>query len=496
MNNQTLRTTGLWAFRHFAIVLAAVFLFCAPNVDFVTHITWHDQQRSLQIVVLAAILFYLAFGRSRLLFGLQQTLCHGRRILVAAALFFLLGAISAAKAYLPEWAFLEWGLLLALMIFSAQIAADINASNPESAGRFLLWSLFAMATAYCVKSLMLYAVMVLVGLNLHMPFDVYELFSGFSNPRFFGQFAVMVTPFLVLPALFWGRSRSQRLAMGCVPAVWWMLIIASGSRGTWIALMAGAVLVFFHARSVALHWLRWQGTCALVGAGIYLMLFIVGPTILTSKFNAVLPLDRHQGWASLSFRDKLWGQSLQMIADHPWWGVGPMHFSWYPNGIGAHPHNAILQIIVEWGIPAALLLSVVLSLGAIAWWRHVGTVTNRQPGSPRTTICFALLAALSGAAALSLVDGVIVMPVSQMTLVLMCGWAWGLALSGDPGPRTLQDSKASWGIRLIACAAIFAIAQGVYPVAGKLSEREEAYLEAHPGSVLFPRFWVQGWIRD
>ncbi len=496
MSIQSISILVGWIFRHFAIVLAAVFVFCAPNVDFATHITWHDQQRSQQIVVLVACLLYLILTAPRLLPVMRMTMRHGYWIPTAIILFFLVGAISSAMAVLPEWAFLEWGVMLALILFAAQIAEEKRSSNVTDVEQFLLWVFFAMAVAYVVKSLMLYAVMVLVGLNLSMPFNVNELFSGFSNPRFFGQFAVMVMPFLVLPAMFWASSTAQRLALGSVPAVWWMLFIASGSRGAWIALMGGSALVFLLAGPCARRWLRWQGICALAGVVVYTILFVLVPTLLAESTGVVLPLDRHYGWASLSLRDVIWSQTVQMIADHPWLGVGPMHYSYYPNGIGAHPHNSILQIVAEWGIPAALLFVSVVTWGAIGWWRHVGTLVKSNPESPRTTIGLALLAALSGAAAHSLVDGVIVMPVSQLTLVLMCGWAWGLALSSSPSLPRSQAAGASWGVRLVAVMAVIAVLQGVYPVLGKLAQREEAYLEAHPGSVLYPRFWVQGWINE
>jgi len=44
--------------------------------------------------------------------------------------------------------------------------------------------------------------------------------------------------------------------------------------------------------------------------------------------------------------------------------------------------------------------------------------------------------------------------------------------------------------------AIFAIVHGVYPFAGNIFNHEQAYLDAHPNTALFPRFWVQGWINQ
>lgn len=480
--------------RHVVVFLGVIFVFGAPNVDFAAALSWHDGQRGLQILVLAASLLHFGcrgFGGAPIM---QPRMKYGSWALAAAAYFFLLGAMSSAIASLPSWAFLEWGLILALVIFSAQLAFAVSASDSTDIDGFLVWSCFFMAAAYCVKSIILYVVMLFVGSQYGMPLNVNELFPGFSNLRFFGQFSVMVTPFLPLPVLFWKPTPVRRLMIGGVFSFWWMLIIASGTRGAWISLAAGALIASLCAWPVALRWLRWHVAGATAGALIYAVLFIVLPTILASKFVAILPLDQHEGWATLSRRDELWALAIQMIAEHPWLGVGPMHFSWQPNGIGAHPHNAILQIAAEWGIPALLLSFAVVMAGVVSWRRNLQRICSEQPRSSRSMVCLALTSALTGAATHSLVDGVIVMPVSQMTLALMCGWAWGIILQGDFGPQSQPARKSLWKIQLIAATAMLAIFQGIYPVLGGVSKREQSYLDAHSSKVLYPRFWTQGWI--
>jgi putative inorganic carbon (hco3(-)) transporter len=183
---------------------------------------------------------------------------------------------------------------------------------------------------------------------------------------------------------------------------------------------------------------------------------------------------------------------VRFIAENPLLGVGPMHFAYYANTVAAHPHNALLQLASEWGIPAALLFTAVFAAGGLSFAGYVKRVTT-QADDHTALIAVALLAALTGAAAQSMVDGVLVMPVSQVTLALMCGWAVGVYFSGKatPAPCGTVEKTLCAGLILLAAGGVI---YGVLPEIGHLEQREAAYLAAHPGVQLLPRFWAQGWI--
>jgi putative inorganic carbon (hco3(-)) transporter len=108
----------------------------------------------------------------------------------------------------------------------------------------------------------------------------------------------------------------------------------------------------------------------------------------------------------------------------------------------------------------------------------------------------ALLAALAGAAAQSMVDGILVMPVSQTLLVLLCGWAIGLYF--DERGRTAHGGIIGrTAMAAVTLIAAIVVAWGVTPEIGRIAEREEAYLAAYPPENpalpnLMPRFWTQG----
>jgi putative inorganic carbon (HCO3(-)) transporter len=110
-----------------------------------------------------------------------------------------------------------------------------------------------------------------------------------------------------------------------------------------------------------------------------------------------------------------------------------------------------------------------------------------------------LFAALVAAAAQSLVDGVIVMPYSQVFLMLIVGWSMGWYYStNDHASYKLAVSdkaalKMAIGTPIVAAGLFVIIVCTVFPEILHLQEREKTFA-AHNGNYFSPRFWRQGWI--
>lgn len=409
-----------------------------------------------------------------------------RRALSAA---FALGALSSLIASQPRWAFLEWGMLLLLTVLVLGVAAGRRALGEKADPVFALL-LYATALAYAAKTMAVYVSMLLVGPEYGMAFDVRELYTGFSNIRFFGHVQTMVLPFLVLPVMWWGTTRTRAMLLWSIPAFWWMLAIGSGTRGTWIALLIGGIVAWVFGHQQGRRLITWQFKALVCGALAYAILILLIPELL-SRPTAFL--HRTDDIISFSHRELLWAASLKMTAAHPWLGAGPLHFSNVWNPVAAHPHNAVLQLMAEWGLPAALLFTLVFAAAGLKWALRVRTVTVIHPESPGSMTAVALLVALTGAAAQAMVDGMIVMPVSQTLLALLCGWAIGHC----PAPVATEVSRIRLLPHLIvAMFAAGAVAYGVYLDAPRLEQREQAYWAQRPGENLLPRFWTQGWIYE
>ena len=470
-------------------LVAGVFLFLAPNHDFVYALTSHDGQRLAQLVVLVLMLGCLL--RPTAWRGVTG-ICGGlpRVGLCGLGLTLLLGVLSSATAPLPRWAFLDWGLSVLLLVLAFAVAAE-RCRLGKALDVGLTGLLFSMAAAYSVTALSIYCAMLLVTPAYGIGFDMRELYATFSNVRFFGHIQTMALPFLVLPALWWGHRRWQRLLLWSVPVIWWMLAIGSGTRGTWVALLVGAVAALAYGGTAGRRWL--QGQIFAFGIGLLgYAIFMLGLPLLID-----LPptfLHRAGDILSLSRREDLWLGGVQQVLANPLLGIGPMHYAYWSGEIAAHPHNAVLQWAAEWGLPAALLMTAVWAWGGLAfaaWVRNMALADDDRGRMFRS----ALLAALAGASAQAMVDGVLVMPVSQVMFAVLAGWALG-SMRSTPGAHA-AGLAPRLALAVVVLAAAAAVAHGVRPEIGRIAERQKAYQAVHgQDRILLPRFWTLGNIRE
>lgn len=472
------------------LLAVAAYIFLASNVDFAANLQWHDGQRLGQLVLLAVLALGLLWpGAVLRLVDTWMLLSNWIRAALLAA--FMLGFVSSLMAPLPRWALLEWGMLWLLLIMAMSVAAQrYRAGDRFDEGLVLLF--YATALAYAVNSGMVYLAMLQVG-----PFfNVRELYVSFSNVRFFGHIQTMLLPFLPLPAIWWGTTRVRLVLLSIVPVLWWMLAVASGTRGTWIALLIGIGVAAVFCGVVSRRWIKWQLGGFLGGVFCYGIFIWAVPQFLEQPTWFI---HRSEDIVSLSSRELLWTGAMTFTAQHPLFGIGPMHFAYFSSVVGAHPHSVLLQWLAEWGIPAALLMTGVFAHAGLVFAGHVRQIP-KSAENDREWTKIALLAALAGGAAQAMVDGVLIMPISQTLLALMCGWAIGMYFEKHrlAGRRHVLHYSCIVVITIIAAGVVVC---GVMPEIGRLAEREQAYLAAHPPvdpslPRLFPRFWTQGWINE
>jgi putative inorganic carbon (HCO3(-)) transporter len=297
--------------------------------------------------------------------------------------------------------------------------------------------------------------------------------------------ACMVIPLLAYPVLIGEGTRAQRWGVFALLALWWMLAIASGSRGTWVALAVAAVVLVALAWHACAGWLRIQLMALGVGAVLFAVLFVGVPAWLArdakveNRLSNILDLDR---------RGELWAMAWAQIQAHPWLGIGPMHLAAIPTKVAAHPHNAVLQFAAEWGVPAALALLLPAVFGM---QRLLTRLREQRAAAKPVPVCLA--ASLLAAGALSMVDGVIVMPYTQLWLALVAGWAIGVYLREAvvlhpvvPGPR-----MSRLGVPLISLFAFALLVHGTFPEVLYRVEAIRAFLDAGNDSIP-PRYWLVG----
>ncbi len=469
-------------------ILCVTFSVCtyvviAPSISVIPSFGLYNNKRVFQLVLIGICAGTLLVSRrtcKQWLVGFGNLPTAGWIGLTAVL---ILGVFSVTQAPAWENAALELSHFVVLFALAGTVAA-VSRIDPRRTAAFILGAV--------LLSVLLYMVHFSVSYSLSVAWPSVEpgkeSITGFANTRHFNQYQTWTLPLLGSALLSMPqRWRTGRGFVFILLAVWWMLVLVSNVRGTVVALGLAVVGVGLLFRRHAVRWLSIQ-VGAVVGGGIlyYLLFDLIAGT--TPQVAERLGSISGEAW-----RIQRWTMSLELAWAHPWLGLGPMHFAWPPYHFlpGAHPHNALLQWMVEWGLPSASIMTGLVVWGGWSWMRQE---RREAPGATRreNAVRVGLVAAVLAGAAHSMVSGIIVMPVSQVLLALVGGWAWGrYRYERRPSKETSWISHAVLCVLLIGSVGI--VGSSVRDVLDA-EERQLAYLEAVEEPTFWPRYWKQGYI--
>lgn len=458
------------------ILFVVVLTTSLPLVGWLLGASWHDQQRIGQ--VLACALALAAAGPWVLAGPYQVPLLTPlpRRLIALVLAAALLSSLIAPQ---PVWALTELALGVACLGL-AWVTALMRRRWGATADHLLLAVLAFTCAGLMARLLAAYVAATLGDAGV---LDAWLLVDGFSNPRFYGQFLTLALPLLVAPLLCAGRWRRYAVPAGLLLVLVWAAAITSGTRGTWLGL-ACAVAALACIGPQGRRWALLQVLAAAAGLVLFWLALSVVPDLLG------LSVGNHAAarlTTSLSGREIIWSQAAEEALRHPLLGIGPMQLANLPNGVAAHPHQALLQWAAELGLPSALIVIVLVLRAA---WALIPVLRQRAASASLPDVLRLCLAgSLLGALAQAMVDGVLVMPYSQLWLALLAGWLLGL----QPEPER-HAAQSPWG--MFAWLGLYAAAVAMlgfvvvrdYP---HLEQREEAFARDFGGHYQ-PRFWAQG----
>jgi putative inorganic carbon (HCO3(-)) transporter len=447
----------------------------------------HNRQRVLELGVLLAMTLAVLVLRPAALGGL-----FGLRAEKPLAAFFLLGIAGSAFAFSPGRALTEVSLLFLLYLFARLVAAEI-----AQGGRAVMLRLVQLVAIVCALHSLKFWVAYVASFILHIPLDTGDFTMGFSNIRFFNHAQTPILPLvLMLCCVTPATSRLRRLWWS-LAAYWWMAIFATSGRGVLMGMVGGCIAVAVLRRRLALPYIKAAALTAGLGLLGYLVFLVVVPVLAGgSAFGAFASVVERTAADPVSNRLVLWGRALDLIVHHPLLGVGPMHFAHNAGDLhtGAHPHDWVMQIASEWGIPAFLCLCVTLACGARALLRAGARLAVDD--KPEQAICSTLVA--GGAAILvdGLVSGLFVMPQSQLAVVLFIGCAigWGRTHAVPAQNVTRPDGIRRAAVAGLALAAAVCLVIVAGPDAGA-RYRDEPLTPAQEAlntGVNWPRLWHAG----
>jgi O-antigen ligase len=185
----------------------------------------------------------------------------------------------------------------------------------------------------------------------------------------------------------------------------------------------------------------------------WMLLGWLSSTLDTGALGASTRLGESQDYSS--GRWSIWRDTLVLIAQNPWLGVGfgEFNFAWtlspFPDRntqFFDHTHNLPLHLAVELGLPLALLVLGLLMWGLWQAWSRSRRIDGSEGVARRAALVMVLLMALHSQ---------LEYPLWYAYFLLPTAFAWGLCLGGSETPPQTQASPwmAVAGVAMMLAAA-------------------------------------------
>lgn len=390
-------------------------------------------------------------------------------------------------------------LALALVAFASVLAAPHLPQAALEASATILLVMMSLVFArtplptLCIELPPVLALAGLLSLLMELPRVVFRYTDGlvpaasdlgfmYMNHRFLNHVESILLPLLLLPLLM-PAARWARIAAWIGLAGGLALLWRTGGRGTLIAFTVFALALPWLLRAQAGRIVRTMAVALAWGTATYLLLFVLPNHLLGLDDTTTGSAAHRLAGVNDAARLYLWKLAWQDILDHPLLGVGPMHYAHLKNLMAAHPHNSVLQLASEWGVPATTLLVVLMAMQFV---RRLVSVCHQPAESPvRAFTAVCVLTTLVGCID-SLVSGTLVMPVSQTWWFVAAGCAMAIAdrERDDESARPARIRRAGPMLALALAATFLCLTAITFVQATR------------PGSEvplgMFPRYWNNG----
>lgn len=449
--------------------------------------SYYDSKRVLQltflsIVAVSSLIYSLNFNLKEQ----RDYLKLSKSIFLLLSLFLIGGLISVYLSESYQHALLEYSMHIVL-IFSIAFFSTKYRRRHWQLGGALFGSALLFSSIYVAIFLGNMFLSFFDPLIPEWPgrFSIVEISSGeklkvnfpfkevlyFENKRFFNHIQTWSLPLLLGILVYTKQIKSAKLyeyGSLLLITLWWMLIFASGARGTTVALISSSFIIFLFLKANHKDFFQSNLLTALFGGGLYILFF----KILKSADK--VPLARTR----IGVRFDYWETSLEGWLAEPFFGMGPMHFAKVDSVYwSAHPHNYFVQILTEWGLISFLALTLLL----VVWATRSVKLFNAIDLSKRSKILYyAVIWSAAAGLIHSLVSGVMHTPISQLFLIFILAWLLSFLRRKTEFKSYFEIPKHYVGIGLIVIIILVLIMGFELPF----------YDE--PASRVYPRFWNRG----
>ncbi|MEA4901452.1 O-antigen ligase family protein [Desulfitobacterium sp.] len=241
---------------------------------------------------------------------------------------------------------------------------------------------------------LVYALASLVGMLMGDPMAMY----GWNNRIWFSRSLGLT---LILFYFFWGTGEQRKYVRLSILGIFILaLMFLNASRGPVIALFV-ALLIFEIFDVSGVNWKK-RGLHMLILTAVFYVIFWSNSPLTKPLANAaelndqmISITEKFNSDAGGTGNERLiiWKDTLGMIQEHPVLGIGTGSFHtivpYKPNEPYLYPHNIVLEVMVEQGIPGVLLW---LGFGLITITLSIRGILQKSRGQRIYLISLAILA--------------------------------------------------------------------------------------------------------
>ncbi len=299
------------------------------------------------------------------------TLINGRtsRVGVSFLIPLLMLALVAVSAGLAGFSTLNRATAIELLRWSVLALFVLNVFDlleTEQGRRVVCAGIVASTVAVSVLALAQFAGLVPVLFPLYEG-HAHPLYSVFGNPGLMGGYVALGLPLAFHFAC--GRTAMRPIWIASLFPICAGLAI-SGTRSAWAAALAGVLFVLAYERL----WNRYAAASLLVVLMAVAAIVLVAPDQTIGRFESAAL----GGDPSSSLRFWFWSGAIELIREHPIFGVGPGNFAYYsPDALAQvlhapggdqfahneihtlHVHSDYLELAAELGV---------IGLALMLWW--------------------------------------------------------------------------------------------------------------------------------
>lgn len=312
----------------------------------------------------------------------------------------------------------------------------------------------------------------------------------FSKPRFYNQFQSWAIPVVAALPILFPRKRSVRWLCLLTLALLWYVLLMTAGRGTLVALFCSFVFAMVFLPSIRAYLIKWQSAGILAGALIYVVVLASfgTPEIHNSEAGSTPDVSESRYFAEslgrpmmhTSGRSWMWATALEDVKKYPLLGIGPYNYSCTRDHWFGHPHSFPVQFAAEWGLVAATAMVLVFAWLLLSMTRALRNMEHGE--NDESLFPSLLLVSFLAAMVHACLSGILIMPASQVTGILVCG----LLLGSFPLTETDQRRpfRPSWVPLLALSLSVFLLLLG----RSELNSMQERAAKLPP-RIIAPRIW-------